>query len=570
MKVIPGLKGTLLLCGDIAKNFVLLGGVPGRTKWIGRSLAFQPVGVCIAYVLEHWPDAEWEGEAVKVRDHYIAVRMQESNTIEAKKEILVDESGYQHETNPFNHQAQAFVMSRDLEAFGLFHEQGTGKTKVFTDTAAYLWEHKKIDALIVVAPNGIHYNWIDEEIPKHIPKRIPHHCFCYSSGHRPKTLQAMLEASKSIYHGLLIFSFNLEGFVSQKAKTLIESILRHKRCLMIIDESQGIKNPTAVRTKYLTKIGRFAQYRRIGTGTPLTKGVEHLYSQFKFLDPMILGHNTMTTFKAQFCIMGGFEERQIVAYKNIQELMRMVSGYSHRVTKAECLDLPEKIYQRYQFDLSDEQRKVYDAVRKGAIKELTSIYGIDKAEELKKEIALVNILRLRQIACGRNPDGTTIHGPDPRFEALGTILGNLQSEKAIIWACFREDLLKIIHALGNEAVSYWGGTSKNDRESAVKRFQEDPRIKYFIGNPSTAGAGLTLTAAETSIYYCNDRSLLKRLQSEDRNHRIGTKHSILYIDIEARCTVESKIIKAFQKQKDFADQFNQDPLSAFMEGNEYE
>ena len=263
--------------------------------------------------------------------------------------------------------------------------------------------------------------------------------------------------------------------------------------------------------------------------------------------------------------MGGFENRQIVSYQNIDELTRNIEGHSFRVLKKDCLDLPPKIYQRYPVELTKRQRKLYEQMKKTFVSELGEI-------KITAPEAITRLLRLQQIVCGWFPSDeevTPIEDKNPRLEALLEILSDIDS-KVIIWARFKADIRAIQRALGDLAVVYYGDVSNDARERAVYNFQNDPKVKYFIGQPQSGGIGLTLTAADYAVYYSNSFDLETRLQSEDRCHRIGTKNNVTYIDIEAPKTIDSKIIKALQKKKSLADVVTKDPISLFLtEEDEY-
>ena len=282
--------------------------------------------------------------------------------------------------------------------------------------------------------------------------------------------------------------------------------------------------------------------------------------QFKFLDPYILGYESFYSFRARYCIMGGFEQRQIVGYDNVSELVKSVEGHSYRVLKKDCLDLPDKIYQRVYIDLTDEQRRLYNAMRDEYMAEYQD-------EVIDAPEAITRLLRLQQITCGWFPQDTPIQidKVNPRIKLLKDILSDIDG-KAIIWARFRADLRAIEDTLGDLCVAYHGGVSTDARTHAVDAFQNNPKILYFVGQPQSGGIGLTLTAATYAIYYSNSFDLETRLQSEDRCHRIGTKSNVTYIDIEATKTVDGKIIKALRNKKNLADVITRDPRSIFYGG----
>ena len=539
-------------------TFEKLSTLPGFKKWVGRDLLFDPTGANIDRIHKYFPNAEWDESASPELDKYISNLKAMEENLKMKEAELPDNDDFKFKTKPFDHQRKAFYMSRDKKAFALLMEQGTGKTKVIIDNAAYLYSKGEINSLVVIAPNGVHRNWV-KEVSTHIPDWCPHKTFYYSSGMNKKRIEEFNEVHSSTLD-LKIFTFNVEAFVSQKAIYYMQKILVSGNVMLVADESSRIKRPGAKRTKIITKFGKQAKYKRIMTGTPVTKGAEDVYSQFKFLDPQILGYDSFYSFKARYCIMGGFENREVVSYQNIEELTRNIEGHSFRVLKKDCLDLPDKIYQRHYVEMTPKQKKIYQNMKKSFVAEL-------EGQTIEAPEAITRLLRLQQILCGWFPTEEGISKIDeknPRIEALKEILSDIDS-KVIIWARFKADLRAIERALGDLAVSYHGDVTSDARELAVSRFQDDPKIKYFIGNPQSGGIGLTLTAADYAIYYSNSFDLEQRMQSEDRCHRIGTKNNITYIDIEARKTVDSKIIKALREKKNIADVITKDPISLFME-----
>ena len=541
-----------------SENTKALSSFPGFSKWVGRSMMFSPTGANIKHIEKHWPDAIWDDDSKIILDEYIS----SLRAADDKRKFSVPENDdFMFETRPFDHQRKAFYMSRDKETFALLMEQGTGKSKVIIDTAAHLYANNKITALVIIAPNGVHRNWLRNEIPLHLPEWCPRKSCYYYAGMKRNDIKNWTEIINS--KGCLkIFSFNVEGFVSKNAQNLINSIMGIEDVLLVVDESSRIKRPGAKRTQFVTRIGRLAKYRRILTGTPVTKGPEDVFSQFRFLDPYILGYESFYSFKARYCIMGGYENRQIVAYENIDELTSNIEGHSYRILKKDCLDLPDKIYQRAYVDLSKAQRRLYNTMKD----EWVANY---QERTIEAPEAITRLLRLQQITCGWFPgeegeEPQPIDEKNPRLELLKEILGDIEG-KAIIWARFRADLRAIEDALGKLAVAYHGGVSNDARALAVDAFQKDPKIRYFIGQPQSGGLGLTLTAASYAIYYSNSFDLETRLQSEDRCHRIGTTQNVTYIDIEANKTVDGKIIKALRDKKSLADVITQDPKTIFME-----
>jgi hypothetical protein len=586
MKIQMTLSGKDCLIRDfrVGQFFSKLNAMPGRKKWTGegRELIFQPSGANIEFLLEHCPEATWEGEAAKLRDNYLDLKMREENTRQEKKEQLVDNSGYVFRTVPFAHQCQAFLLNKDKEVFALLHEQGTGKTKVIIDTAAYLFEKGEIDTLIVVAPIGVHINWVIEELPAHMPERIPYEAVYFSINWRDAELRNMMEAARHPNPGVLrIITFHVEGVRylpngnEGKLQTLLREWLTYGKCLIAIDESTTIKNYSADRTKYLDKVGKLARMRRIMTGTQITSGIENLYSQYRFLDPNILGHTSFTSFRSEYCIMGGFEGREIKEYKNVDKLIKIIDGHSHRVLERDCFDLPKQRWKRRPFLLAPKQFRLYEGLRKQALEEITAILGEEQGLKRAQEISIVRALRMHQVVCGLTPteNATKLDfgEADPRMTATLEEIEECAAggRKVLIWARFLPNLRELTAKLGKAAVSHYGDFSEDEKIMARKRIQNDDRIRYFVGNRSAA-RGYTLTAANRSVYHSQSSSLDDRLQSQKRNHRFGTTEGVLYIDLESTCTAspDRKIINALRKNKDLADQINRDPRSLFLEEDE--
>ena len=539
----------------------ILNTLPSYKRWIGRDLLFQPTSASLGRLHKFFPDIKWDEDVQHHLDNYIKTLRTAEQIRKKKEDQTPEKDDFLFKTEPFEHQRKTFYLSRDQKVFALLMEQGTGKTKVVIDNSAYLYSKGEISALVVIAPNGVHRNWI-REVDTHLPDWCEHQITYYRSGMNKKEIEAF-ESVRSSKDCLKIFTFNVEAFTSPKAVHWMEKILLSNDVMLVVDESTRIKTPGAKRTKLITKFGKQVKYKRILTGTPITKNAADVYAQFKFLDTQILGYDSFYSFRNQYCVLGGFEGRQIIAYKNLDELSRNVEGHSFRVLKKDCLDLPPKIYQRHFVEMSERQKKMYNTMKKGFIAELEG--NVIEAPE-----AITRLLRLQQILCGwfptENERVQPIDEKNPRIEALKDVLEGIES-KVIIWARFRADIRAIERLLGDLAVSYHGGVDSDARELAIERFQKGD-AKYFIGTPQAGGTGLTLTAAEYAIYYSNSFDLEQRLQSEDRCHRIGTKNNVTYIDIECQKSIDSKIIKALRDKKNIADIITKDPISIFLEEEE--
>jgi hypothetical protein len=554
--------------GDFAK----LAALPGFFKWQeDRTCVIRATGANIAYILEQWPDAQWLGSTEEIRDAYLAEKELAGATALKKAETSerYSDHGYKYKRLPMKHQRKAFALSRDKVAFGFFMEQGTGKTKVTLDTACWLWQKEKIDALIVVAwPNGVHRNWVEYEIPLDVS--APYVAEYWSSNHKAKHRQEAYEKFLAAPKGRLkIFCFNVEAFVSPAARAFILKLLEKWRCLLVIDQSASIKNPRAKRTRFLIdKTSKLAPFRRILDGAPVAEEAAELYSQFKFLDPWIIGHDTWTSFKAEFCKVGYFNE--IVGYRNMDKLRSLIDGYSFRVRSDDCLDLPPRIYKPWMFDLAANEQRIFDELK---VEDIATFGGIldkesDRMMTLEEHNALIKNMRLQQISSGWFPKDGEVrqiekHLPS-RMDALQDLLKAIGKEKALIFARFRADLELLQELLGKTAVSYHGGIKDDDRERAKRMFMRNPSTLYFLGQPRSAGFGHTLTEAKHIIFYSNDHSLRLREECEKRAHRQGLKHKLIVWDLIARKTQDAKIIRTFRAKKELANQILKDPDNFFL------
>jgi len=328
--------------------------------------------------------------------------------------------------------------------------------------------------------------------------------------------------------------------------------------IMIVDESTTIKNRKATRTKNIMMLAQDAKYRRILTGSPITKSPMDLYSQCAVLSTKALGFKSYYAFQNRYALvvkrsMGTRAFQEIVGYRRLDELNEKLDTFSNRVLKEDCLDLPDKVYIKRYVPLTDEQEKMYKQMKKLALAKLES------GELATTASVLTQIMRLQQICCGfLQPDEGEIEVLDNnRLKELLEITEELQG-KAIIWASYTHDIQQIASSLrdrfGPEAVAtYYGATPQDERQEIVDTFQ-DPKspLRFFVGQPRTGGYGITLTAATTMIYYSNSYDLEIRLQSEDRAHRIKQENKVTYIDLVSPDTIDEKILKALRSKIDLA------------------
>ena len=475
---------------------------------------------------------------------------------------------YKFKTKPFAHQLKALEMSWDKKVFAYFMEMGTGKSKVLIDNMSMLYDKGHINGALIIAPKGVYKNWFDSEIPTHMPEHVEKTMVLWESSagkSKEKELQKLFKSSYDLH----ILIMNVEALSTKKGKQFAEKFLSCHKTLMAIDESTTIKNPGAIRTKTIIGLGDKVSYKRILTGSPVTKSPLDLFTQCYFLDPWLLDHQSYYTFKTRYAItkqinVSGRMVHIVVGYRNIGELSDKLKPFSHRVLKDDCLDLPPKTYMKRTIQLSEEQSKVYKQMKEIALATLNG-----------KMITTVNVItqlmRLHQITCGhfKSDDGTTQTLKSNRLDELMDVLSEMEG-KAVIWAHYRYDIEVIVDAIKKEygdksVVTYYGDTSTEDRQKAIKLIQ-DPKseVRFIVGTPQTGGYGITLTGASTMIYYSNGYDLEKRQQSEARIDRIGQEKPMTYIDIIAEGTVDEKIVKALRTKVDIATQIMGEELKEWI------
>ena len=483
---------------------------------------------------------------------------------------------YKFKTKPYAHQLKALDESWNKNEYGYFMEMGTGKSKVLVDNMAMLYDKGKINGALIIAPKGVYNNWFAGEIPTHLPSHIQPTMVLWTAS-ISKTKQKEYDSLFETGHDLHILIMNVESFSTPKGKEFAYKFLSCHKTLMAVDESTTIKNPTAKRTKAITSLGKLALYKRILTGSPVTKSPLDLYSQCNFLNEELLDGGSYYAFRNRYAIMknhnfGGRKVQLIVAYQKLDELASILKDFSYRVLKEECLDLPPKVYIKREIELSKDQLQAYSTMKSAAL-------ALLKGKMATAPHVLTQMMRLHQITCGhlKNDDGTITEIKNNRIKELLKVLEDTNG-KVIIWANYIHDIENIVKAISTakdedqqliygskSVVQYYGGTSTADRADAITKFQDlNSEVKFFVGNAQTAGYGITLTAASTVIYYSNGYDLEKRLQSEDRAHRIGQEKSVTYIDFIAPKTVDEKIVKALRNKINIASQVMGEELKSWI------
>ncbi len=472
---------------------------------------------------------------------------------------------YKYKSKPFAHQKKALEMSWDKEAFAYFMEMGTGKSKVLIDNIAMLYNAGKINGALIVAPKGVYKNWFDSEIPTHMPDYIEKKIGLWKTKPDDKALKPLFSTGAELH----ILIMNVEAFSTKKGMDFADKFLSSHKALMGIDESTTIKNPAAKRTKNIVSLRPLTKYRRILTGSPVTKSPLDLFSQCYFLDPFLLDQSSYYVFRTRYAVcrkinVSGRSVEIVVGYRNLGELSDKLKEFSYRVLKDDCLDLPKKTFVKRTVELTDEQKKLYKQMKQEAIAFLNG-------KMVTSATVITQLMRLHQITCGHftSNDGEVQDVKSNRIGQLMDVLEEMEG-KAVIWAHYRYDIRKIVEAISkrygeNAVVTYYGDTSTDDRQKAITQIQDpESPVRFIVGTPQTGGYGITLTGASTMIYYSNGYDLEKRMQSEARIDRIGQEKPMTYIDLIAEDTIDTKIVTSLRNKVNIASEIMGEDLKAWI------
>ena len=304
------------------------------------------------------------------------------------------------------------------------------------------------------------------------------------------------------------------------------------------------------------------------TGSPVTRTPLDLYTQCEFLDPTHLQFTSYYAFRNRYAEMktiniAGRSINVVKQFINLKELSENLKPFSYRVLKQDCLDLPDKVYTKREIQLTPEQKKLYEQMRKEALATLNG-------KTVTTMTALTQLMRLHQITCGHfaADDGSIQEIKNNRLSELLDVLEEVEG-KVIIWAHYQHDVMNIYKLLEDKygpgsVVHYYGKTLPEQRDYAIKNFKENDKVRFFVGTPQTGGYGITLVQANTVIYYSNGYDLEKRMQSEDRAHRIGQKKKVTYVDLIAEDTVDTKIVKSLRKKINIASEVMGEDLKKWI------
>ncbi len=543
--------------------------IPSRV-WHPGSKTWQVPGtrVNVSYMEFVFKDANWTKLAL---EKLAEIRNSLGNLIAP---ALPFPLFYKFKTDPMKHQRTALERAFGRTSFAYFMDMGTGKSKVYIDLAGASRMHGLIETVIMVCPVALRKNWL-RELEIHCP--IPYDVYILNSDDQ-KGFAAWL--AKPHDFKWLIVGVESLGISERPYNMMLDFIRKYPRTMMGVDESSKIKNHKALRSQRCQKAARHVPYRIVMTGTPIAKGVMDLYGHYEFLDPDILGVGDFYSFRNRYAVFGGYDNKEIVGYQNMDELMDVIAPFVYQVRKEEALpDLPPKIRTLRYVPMTADQTKHYKTMLRD--KRVDSADGRDKAADN----ALEKALRLRQITSnlialqdveedalsGRREVRTErISKINPKIADLMDFLEEFDG-RMIVWSAFRPEVADITAALrakfgDDQVVELHGGISEEQRDINVNELFQKGKARFVVGMAVVGGMGLTMTMADCEFYMSNTHSFIDREQSEDRAHRKGRKGSVLYVDQIAQINVGKGVMMDTIDMLVYQSNVNKKDLSEYIRG----
>lgn len=459
---------------------------------------------------------------------------------------------------PFAHQVTAFNLGITLPNVALLKEMGTGKTLTAIAIAGRRMLDQGVTRCLVVAPLSVLSVW-EQEIADVADFEF--------STLELNSIGAVKERARALRNFTGVgLQFAITNYESVWRGDLLDAILEWKPHLVIADESQKIKGVSTKQAKAMHKIGDNTPYKMILTGTPVTASPLDFWSQYRFLEPEIFG-KSYYAFRNRYAVLQRVEIpgrqafQKVIGYRNKDELVKKAHSVAYRVTKEQTLDLPEWVDQKHYVYLEKKAAKYYQELKETAVAEIIE----EQAQgTLVTNNVLTRLLRLQQLTGGFLPveEGTytCTQVSSAKVEALQDLLtdllGSRGDKKVVVFARFKPELDLIRWMLGQNDWDHRflsGDVKTADRTKAVEDFQQDPDVKVMVAQIQVAGLGLTLTAADTAVFYSMDFSFANYDQAKARLHRIGQTNRVTYLHLLAKGTVDEKVYKVLQEKRSVAE-----------------
>lgn len=482
---------------------------------------------------------------------------------------------YPFKTKPRAKQSEGLNKVFGLDTFALFMDMRTGKTKLIIDMFCAYRMQGECERVVIVCPMGVRKTWI-RELAIHAP--IPVDAYLLDSG-KPKEYERWVNTR----HDFKWLIVGYESLSAGSAWKYVDSFLTH--CIntaMLLDESHKIKTPNAARSERITKLGNLAKIRGIMTGTPTAKGPLDLYMQFEFLDPDIIGMGDFYSFRNRYAVMGGFQDKQVIGYDNVDELMEIIEPFVFQVRQHEVLDIPPKIPLRREVQLNEEQKRLYATMKNKKMVKTGD-------QELIVQNILEKMLRLQEITSGivsysYTPEQVeeqialkygsnwremevkpkvpkfyreVIPGKNPKMQALLDAAEEFQGS-TIVWAVYVPEIELAVKTLreaygDDQVVECHGGIDEATRDHNIYELFQKEKARFIVANAATGGVGVTMSMADNEFFLSNSFNYIDRMQAEERGTASDQKVGLVLVDIVAEGTVDELIIDALDEKHDVAE-----------------
>lgn len=468
-------------------------------------------------------------------------------------------SWYPFKTKPRSKQMEALEKIYGLKTIALFMDMRTGKSKVVIDLASAMRMQSTLHKVVIVCPHSVRRNWLDE-IAIHAPFEVD--AMLLDTG-KPKAFESWLGRK----HDFKWLIMGVESLSAGGAYALAERfLLSDTNVLMVVDESQSIKTHNSTRSERAVSLGKKAEYRLIMTGTPIADSPLDLFMQFEFLDPDIIGLGDYYSFRSRYAVMGGYEDKQVIGYQNLEELTEIIEPFIFQVRKKDVFpDAPDTVYVKRMVKLNPAQKALYVQMKK------TSRVTFDGTDTAVKN-TLEKMLRLQEITAGilttvdapaEDPEEKRvftkrrIDGPNPKMDELLLTVEEF-SGPTIIWCVYVDEIKMVVETLSakygaDQVVEVHGAIGDDQRHKNVKELFQQRKARFLVGNPQTGGVGLTMSVAEVEIYCSNSFKYIDRIQSEERGFGPNKPKGTIVVDIVAEGTVDTEILKALEKKQSVSE-----------------
>jgi SNF2 family DNA or RNA helicase len=484
---------------------------------------------------------------------------------------------YKFKREPRGHQMEALHWVYSKRAFALFMDMRTGKTKVVIDLSMAMWNDAKLERLVVIPLLTLRRNWFNAfNIDADMSKVDVH----FLNSDKPKEFDKWNSTNDG---RLKVLLSGVESMSAGRAHGMVLEFCAGPKTMVIVDESDTIKNHKAIRTERMFQIRDKCEYRGILTGTPISKGPMDFFAQFEFIDPNIFGIGDYYSFRNRYALMGGYDNKEIVGYQNMAEFIEISKPYVYQVRYQDVFDSPPAEYEVRTVQMTDEQKIIYKRIRKdNTIRDSRD----PKIIKLVVQNVLEKTLRLHEVCGGywaekvdtgkfktvdvldsegkaidqiRRPIFKYLHHPvpgrNPKLdECVRLLTEEFSDDQGIVWAVHLEELFAIAAALGKHGpvALFHGGVSEDERAQIDSDFRAG-KIKWLVANPTTGGRGYTFDVAMVMVNFTSSQNLIHRLQSLERATAAHKTVPVAVIDIVVENSVDELYLEALTNKQNVAD-----------------